>query len=186
MKYFLVVTMALVLAACGSKGEDETAPVAATGGSSPAIGGNDSVAAALDSPGTPVAQLRFVIDTRPVVGKPFRVQLVATATTPVSPLVLVAESDSLRIDPANAVLDLAQLESAAGAARSYSATHDLTVTAKDTGLAEVFVRLTSGLDSPETRYVIPVLVAKAESAGTAQAPPSDKPDPATETEHAQP
>lgn len=186
MKYLLVATMALALAACGSKSEDETASMTSAAGPRPIIGGNDSVAAVLDSQGTPVAQLRFVIDTRPVVNKPFRLQLLASATAPVSQIQLTAESDSLLIDPGNAVLELVQEEAASGGARNYSATHDLDVTAKDPGLAEVFVHLTTGPDTPETRYVIPVLVAKPQSAAPAQAPPSDKPDPAPEADNGQP
>lgn len=185
MKHFLVATLALVLAACGSKGEDETAPAASTAESRPAASGNDSVAAVLESLGTPAAQLRFVIDTRPVAGKPFGLQLIAFASEPVPQLLVAIESDQLRLDATAVELDLSQ-EVDGGTARSYSASYDLLATAREEGLAEVSVRLRADADSPEAVYVIPVLVSAPEGGEATQAPASDKPDPAPEADHGQP
>jgi hypothetical protein len=183
MKSLLVATLVLVLAACGSKDEEEVAP-ASTAGSKPAAAGGDSVAAVLESQGAPVAQLRFVIETRPVVGKPFRVQLIAAAPAAVPSLRAAIESDRLVTDVADVALELGP--EGDGANPMYRARHYLSVTAREAGLAELFVHLTAGADAAETLYAIPVLVARAEPAAVAPAPASDEPDPAAEADHGQP
>lgn len=185
MKHFLVAMLALALAACGSKGEDEATPAASTAGSRPVAVGNDSVAAVLESQGTPAAQLRFLIETRPVAGKQFGLQLIASASEPVPQLLVAIESDQLRFDAASIELDLSQ-ESDAGTARTYSASHDLLASAREEGLAEVTVRLRADADSPEAVYVFPVLVARPEPGEATQATASDKPDPAPEADNGQP
>jgi hypothetical protein len=183
MKHVLVATMVLFLTACGRGGGDQAASTTSATGSRPAAAGGDSVAAVLESQGTPLAQVRFVIDTRPEVGKPFHVQLIVSATVSTPPLRLVAESDRLVLDDANVELKLEA--EGTGASRAYTARHELPVTAQKAGLAEVFVHLTSGEESQETLYAIPLLVAKAEPAAPA-GPASDKPDPAAESDHGQP
>jgi len=185
MKHLLVATMALALAACGSAGDDEASSAGAASVRATTVG-DETVSAVLDSQGTPVAQLRFLIDTQPVVGKPFQMRLTASATAAVSRLQLAADSDSLLVDPARAVLDLALDESSAGTSRSYKATHDLVVLAKQSGLAVVTVRLATGPDSTETVYSIPVLVAEAGTDTAAPPTVSDKPDPAAKADNGQP
>ncbi len=186
MKYLLVATLALMLAACGSKGEDDAGQASSATDSRPAAGGDDSVAAALESQGTAVAQLRFVIDSRPVVGKPFGLQLIASTSAPLPQLHVVIESESLAIAAGAARLDLMLEEAGSGSSRSYRASHELTLTPQAIGLAALSVRLSTGPDAPETLYVIPVLVAKAEAGAAQPAPASDKADPATETDNGNP
>lgn len=186
MKYLLVATLALALAACGSAGDDDAASAGATTSFRAAAAGDALVKAVQDSPGTPVAQLQFLIDTRPVVGKPFQVRLIATAASPVSPLRLTAESESLLVDSSSADLELALDESSAGTSRTYKATHDLMVVGRQGGLAVVSVHLSNGPGPADTIYSIPVLVMEPESAGAAPAMPSDEPDPAAKADNGQP
>jgi hypothetical protein len=185
MKHLLVATMALALAACGSAGDDDASSAEAASFRVPTVG-DESVAAVLDSPGMPVAQLRFLIDTQPVVGKPFLVRLTASATSAVSRLQVAADSDSLLVEPASAVLELALDESSAGTSRTYKATQDLMVLAKQGGLAAVSVRIATGPDSTETVYSIPVLVAEAGTGTAAPVTASDEPDPAAKADNGQP
>jgi len=166
MRTCLLAISALLLAACGG-----ASPDAGTGAGRPATGAaiarpastDDAVAAVLESPGTPVAQLRFLIDSRPVAGKPFRLQLIASAGEAVSPLSLGLESADLAVDPANA--SLALRETGSGAVHQYSASRDFMVSAQHAGLVELTVHLTGDTAEPETLYVIPVLVAGAASPG---------------------
>jgi hypothetical protein len=116
------------------------------------------VAAVLQSPGVPVAKLSFQIGSRPVVGKPFAMKLLASATQALPELQLTIESSSLIAAPDTALLAL----DAAGTTVS----HDLTVTARQEGLVELTVRLKAGM--AESVYVIPVLVT-AEAAAAAAA-----------------
>jgi hypothetical protein len=151
-----VLTLGLV--ACGDTPGPESGPNSAvstqarsaTGGPR----GSDAVSAVRLSEGAPVAELEFVIDSRPVAGKPFHVKLQVSAAAPVPALQLAAESTSLIVAPASATL---AIESA-----DQPAVQDLTVTAPAAGLLELGVRLKSG-DAPETLYSIPVLVAAAEA-----------------------
>lgn len=166
MKHFLVATLALVLAACGSKGDDEAA---ATSTSAPRTAGDDSVLAVLESQGTALAQLRFLIGTRPEVGKPFGVQLIASTSAPIPRLVMVVESEGLAVDAAGVPVELALTEAGSGSGRHYSASHDLTAMARGAGLAEIMVRMGASSDSLDMLYVIPVLVARAEPAPEAAA-----------------
>jgi hypothetical protein len=182
MRLCLVATMALVLSACGSKDGGEAgggrAAATKTTNASP---GDESVAAVQVSQGTPLAQLRFVIAARPEVGKTFRLQLiVAGATGPA--LRMALQSEVLRVDPAEATLDLSG--SGTGTARTYGGSHDFMVVGAQEGLAEVTVRLAEGEGAPETVYSIPVLVTGANA--PSGAPPSDKPDPAAAENHGKP
>jgi hypothetical protein len=173
--------MALVLSACGGKPEGEAATGRAPATAPVAAPSDDSVAAVKLSQGTPLAQLRFVIDARPEVGKTFRMQLVvAGATEP--QLRLELQSDSLRVDPAGAALELAG--SGTGAERVYGGSHDFLVVGTQEGLAEVTVRLAAGDGAAETVYSIPVLVTKPGAPDGA--PASDKPDPAAADNHGKP
>jgi hypothetical protein len=189
MRFILVAMLALVLSACSGKGSDRDATNKRSASAPmPAFGGDDAVAAVRESAGTPVAQLRFVIDTRPVAGKPFRVQLIATAAAPTPRLSVTVDSDTLRIDPSS--VELALDESDSAGAFQYGASHDFMVVAQNEGLAEMAVHLTTDADTPETVYVIPVLVAKAGATEPARAPSSEeavvKPDPATGGNNRQP
>ena len=81
-----------------------------------------------------------------------------TAAEPVSALQLSAESTSLILAPASAMLALAS----AGA----PVTHELIATSQQEGLAELTVRLKAG-EGAEAVYAVPVLVS---AAGSAPAP----------------
>jgi hypothetical protein len=157
-----MAAMALVVAACGGS-PDEGAGASPAGASAPASGAQrseDVVAAVLQTPGVPVAKLSFQIDARPVVGKPFGVKLLASASQALPELQLAIESSSLIAAPDTATLAL----DGSGTAVA----HDLTVTARQEGLAELTVRLKAGI--AESVYVIPVLVISAAAAEPAAAP----------------
>lgn len=147
-----IAAIALALGACGGKQEERAPGDAASTGEGATTASraadNDAVAAVQSTPGTPVARLHFVIESRPVAGQPFVVRLLVSAAEPQPELHLAAESSTLTIQPRTAVL---ALDTAAGAV-----THTLTVTAGQAGLAEISVRLKAG--AAETPYAIPVLV----------------------------
>jgi hypothetical protein len=157
-----MAAMALVVAACGGSPDEDAAapPTGATAPGSGAQRGEDVVSAVLQSPGVPVAKLAFHIDTRPVVGKPFGVKLLASASQALPELHLTIESSSLIAAPDTATLAL----DGSGTAVA----HDITVTARQEGLAELTVRLKAGI--AESVYVIPVLVTSAADAVAAPAP----------------
>lgn len=181
MKLCLIATMALLLSACGGKTEGEVAGGKMAAASSGAGAGDDAVAAVKVSQGAPVAQLRFVLGSRPEVGKTFRMQLVASGSAEPQ-LQLALQSDALRVDPASAALDLTPAGD--GAARVYSGTRDFLLVGAQEGLAEVTVRVVSGEGATETVYSIPVMVTSP--AAPAAAPASDKANPAAADDHGKP
>lgn len=185
MRISPITMLALLLSACGSKTEQipPRPQTAAPAAAQPVLDG-DAVAAVLESQGRPPVQLRFVLDGRPVAGKPFHLQLVASSSEPVPPMRLTTESSALKIDPATRVLALSAAGS--GTVPAYGATYDFYVSAAQEGLAELTVRLVADADTTETLYVIPVMVGKADPAEPAGAPASDKPDPAAAGDHAEP
>jgi hypothetical protein len=103
-----------------------------------------------------VATLEFVLDSRPVAGKPFPLTLRVAAAQPLPALQLAAESSSLLVEPASVML---VLETA-----NTPVTQELLVTAPMPGLADLMVRLKNG-DAPEAVYAVPVLVAAPAAAG---------------------
>jgi hypothetical protein len=156
MRIGLVATLALVLCACGSKDEDGAVSKQAAATAVAALG-DESVAAVLESPGTPFAKLRFLVESRPVVGKPFNLTLTVTTGEPVPQLLVTPESTVLTATPANVMVALGH---AGDTSREFSASHVFSVTANQEGLAELTVHLTTEGDTPEALYIIPVLVAK--------------------------
>jgi hypothetical protein len=144
--------MVLLLPACGSKDATD----AATGGSGRGSGvagtqaGDDSVAAVIQSVGTPVATLRYSLPERPVAGRPFQVRLSASAPQPVPGLQLTVESTELEFSPERFGLALEQEDSAAD--------QDLTVIAREQGLVDLVVRLTADGVRGETVYAVPLMV----------------------------
>lgn len=163
----LGVMMTLALAACdgGKSGADGGPAAASKASAQPA---EEWVAAVPVSATTAPAQLRFLLAARPEPGKPFTLSLGVTAAQPVPDLQLDLESAAMTVDPASA---LVPVEEAGG-----TATHEFTVTAAGTGLAEISVRMRAGAEGAEARYAIPVLVEAPAEAGAAAA--SDKADPA--------
>ncbi len=185
MRISLIGTLALLLCACGSKSGPESAgpTPAAPVSARPSIN-DDAVAAVLESQGKPLVELRFVLESRPVAGQAFPLQLVASSKEPVLPLQLTTESDALKVDPSTAVLALSATGS--GSTASYGATREFTVTSAQEGLAELTVHLVVDQDTPEMVYVIPVMVDKPAAAAPSGGPPSGKPDPAAQGDHAEP
>jgi hypothetical protein len=173
--------MALALSACGTKDGGEASGGRAATTTTNASAGDESVAAVQVSQGTPVAQLRFVIAPRPDVGKTVRLQIVAAGATEPT-LRMALQSEVLRVDPADATLELSG--SGTGTARTYGGSHDFMLVGTQEGLAEVTVRLAAGEGAPDTVYSIPVLVTRADA--PAGALPSDKPDPAAADNHGKP
>lgn len=142
-----MLVVALVAAGCSRENSD------AGGGSgtrAPTAAGTEPVAAVLQSTGTPVAKLGFVVVTRPVVGVQSELRLEISAAA-VAALQVSAEAGSLTIDPSTAQ---ASVSLAAGA----TASHLVKLTPQHAGLAEVTVRLKAS-EGAEAVYVIPVLVA---------------------------
>lgn len=152
-----LVVLALGLAACERSPEPDPAaaaagPARATSAPATGNGGSDAVQAVLQSQGSPVAKLQFVLESRPVVGAPFALQLHVSATAPVPELQLAAESSSLSVEPATATLALET--------PNVAVVQKVMLTAAEPGLVDLLVRL-KGADAPEAVYAVPVLVAAA-------------------------
>jgi hypothetical protein len=166
-----ILAIGFALTGCGEKpGQDESGapePRAPAAGSAERSGAGEAVPAVLQSTGTPVAKLSFVVPTRPVKGQPFTLKLLASATAAVPALQVTAASESLEISPATAVLALD--------AGGVTASQDLTVTAQQEGLAELTVRLLSGAGDA-TVYAIPVLVMGAGAPADSSAPAAKEKD----------
>jgi hypothetical protein len=156
MRIGLVAALALVLCACGSKDEEGAANKQAAA-KAVAVLGDESVDAALGSPGTPFARLRFLVESRPEVGKPFNLKLTVTTEVPVPQLLITPESPVLAATPASVMVALGH---AGDTSREFSASHVFSITANQEGLAEMVVHLKAEGDTPEVLYIIPVLVAK--------------------------
>lgn len=156
MRIGLVVTLALVLCACGSK-EEESAANKQAAAKAVAVLGDESVAAVLESQGTPFARLRFLVESRPVVGKPFNLKLTVTTEAPMPQVLVTPESAVFTATPASVMVALGH---PGDTSRQFSASHVFSVTANQEGLAELVVHLAADGDTPEALYIIPVLVAK--------------------------
>lgn len=153
-----MLVVACVVAGC-SRGEPEGSADGAPSSRAPAAPGADVVAAVLQSTGTPVAKLGYVLPAIPVVGARASLRLYISAAVPVAGLILQSESTGLVLDPATMNASLA-LE--AGTVVS----HELGFTPQNEGLTELTVRLRSTEEgSAEAVYVIPVLVDKPAAGG---------------------
>jgi hypothetical protein len=150
-----VVVMALALGGCNRQGEEPAAE--ASGTPSPAGGGErgaaDAVAAVMQSQGGPATHMSFLIDTRPVAGKPFAVKLYLSAAEAMPGLQLTVESGNLISTPASATLNIV------GPAQAVE--QDLVVTAQQAGLWELAVSIRSPDVAAATVYKIPVMVSAA-------------------------
>jgi hypothetical protein len=154
MRIGLVAMLVLVLAACGSQTDENAAK--RTAGNSVKTQGSDEVAAVLESAGAPVAKVQFVIESLPVVGKPFNVKVVVSSATPVPQLRLSVTSAGFTIEPPTVLLVLADAGNGGGNIN----TQTFSVTAQQEGLSELAVHLATDADAPETLYKIPLLVTK--------------------------
>lgn len=152
----MTAAVLLALVACGSNDQSsagaagDSALADAPGGDAAGRRTDESVAAVLQSQGTPLAALRFTLPERPVAGQAFTMQLSASAAQPLESLQLRVESTDLVVTPdtAELVLDAAQTP----------VVQDFTLTAAGEGLAELTVRMSGDGSRPETVYAIPVLV----------------------------
>lgn len=150
-----MLALSLGLAAC-DKGPapDEQASTPGGGGNAGRSASGDAVAGVLTSPGTPVAKLSYVVESRPVKGVPFKVSLIASAGAGVSVLEVAVSSDTLDLQPAMGVLALQG---------GGPATHELTITSAEEGLHEFTVQLKAE-GTAEAVYAVPVLVMAAATA----------------------
>lgn len=152
----MTAAVLLALVACGSNDQSsagapgDAALADATADDAARRRADESVAAVLQSQGTPLAALRFTLPERPVAGQPFTMQLSASAAQPVENLLLRVESTDLVVTPdtAELVLDGAQTPEV----------QDFTLTAAGEGLTELTVRMSGEVGRPETVYAVPVLV----------------------------
>jgi hypothetical protein len=154
-----VLVVVLAVAGCGKNKQADNAAAAGAMARAPVAAGADAVAAVLQTPGTPVAKLGFVVVTRPVLGAQSGLRLDVTSAVPAA-LLASAEGDGVVIDAATARTSLAFVTGGS------TVSHELKLTPQREGLAEVTVRLRSTEpDSVETVYVVPVLVARAAAGG---------------------
>jgi hypothetical protein len=154
----MMVAAILALAGCGSREDAQPAGEAASGtssGSTAISQGDDSVAAVLQSQGTPLATVRFTLPEKPVAGRSFPLQLAVTSSQGGASLRLSLESEGLQVSPPSAELDFSPSNT--------TRTQDLTLTATEAGIMDLTVRLTGGEGAAETVYVIPVMVEAAGS-----------------------
>lgn len=151
-----ILLLSVALCACGRQsgsGEPEGAGTPAPTTSTQRTG-DDAAPAVLQSTGAPVAQLSYIIDTRPVVAEPFTVKLRASSATPVPELQVLASAEEMIIAPEAGTIAIEKADA--------PATHELIVTAPRPGLTLLNVRLKSG-EGAETVYAVPVLVSAAGS-----------------------
>jgi hypothetical protein len=145
------LAVALAVSACSGEKAGGNAPATVK---APVAAGADATAAVLQSGGTPLAKLGFVVVTKPMVGAQSDLRLDLSATAAVPSLQVHAEAEAITVDPATA---LAGVSLEAGK----TVGHVVRITPQREGLTKVTVRLRSAADSSETVYDIPVLVAAA-------------------------
>jgi hypothetical protein len=145
--------LVVVLAVAGCSGEkvSSNAPSAAK---APAAAGAEAAAAVLQSVGTPIAKLGFVVVTKPMVQTQSDLRLDLSAVEVVPELQVITEGEAIAIDPATAKASVS-LEA------GKTASHVVRLTPQREGLTRVVVRLRSGAGIAETVYDIPVLVSAA-------------------------
>ncbi len=158
MKTRVVVLVLLALASCGRSDQPEKSSIAKSAAkAAPAT--VDSVAAVLQSTGTQVARVNFMLDAQPLLGAPAKLRLDISAVEAVS-LLLAVEADGLDIDPDSARGSVVLTGGGTVTSR------DLLFTAQREGLLEIVVRLRKAeADSIDTVYAIPVLIAPAAGGG---------------------
>jgi hypothetical protein len=149
----LLVTLLMALAVCACSGEKAGGDTSATV-KAPAVAGADATAAVLQSGGTPLARLGFVMVTKPMVGAQSDLRLDLSANAAVPALQVHTEGETITINPATAQAGVT-LEA------GKTVSHVVRITPQREGLTKVTVRLRGAADSNETVYDIPVVVAAA-------------------------
>ncbi|MEO6186053.1 MAG: hypothetical protein ABIP38_05705 [Steroidobacteraceae bacterium] len=158
MKTRVVVLVLLALAGCGRGDEPGKSTTAKTAAKAPPAT-VDAVAAVLQSTGTPVARMNFMLPAKPLVGAPAKMRLDVSAAEAAS-LLITVEADGLAIDPDSARGSLVLTGGGTVTSR------ELLFTAEREGLLEIVVRLRKAeTDSIDTVYAIPVLIGPAASGG---------------------
>lgn len=154
----ICAALTLALTACGSQEDQPAVPAEGGSAATAANAGSrrsseESFAAVLQSPAPAFATLRSTLPQRPIVGESFPVQLLVSAPQPVERLQVTVESTDLQVTPDRAALTIGSANEAA--------THELTLTGNQAGLAEITVRLSTDDGKSEAVYAIPVLVGTA-------------------------
>jgi glucose/arabinose dehydrogenase len=157
MRIGLVAALALLLCACGTK-EEEGATNKQAAAAAVATLGDESVAAVKESQGVPVARLRFLIESRPVVGKPFNVKVTLAGDQHVPQLLVRPESTALVATPERVMVSLGH---AGDTGSEFTAVQVFSLIANQEGLVELAVHLTVDGEANGALYLIPILVAKA-------------------------
>jgi PBP1b-binding outer membrane lipoprotein LpoB len=154
-KRLLAILVASLVASGCSREKAEEGAVATT--KAPSATASEPVAAVLQSIGTPVATLAFVVVTQPVVGRQSELRLDLSSPAAIAALQVRTESETITIDSSTA-----QASVAVEAGKTTS--HQVRLIPRSAGLTEVTVHLRSN-DGPEAVYAIPVLVAATAAGG---------------------
>ena len=149
------LVVAIAVSACSGEKAGGEAPTAIK---APVAPGADATAAVLQSGGTALARVAFVLVTKPVVGTSSDLRLDLSATEAVPALQVQTQAETITVDPATAQA-VVSLES------GKTVSHVVRITPQSEGLTRVTVRLRSAADSNETVYDIPVLVAATGATG---------------------
>ncbi len=161
----LLSLLTLVLCACEDKAAADKAsarPAAVVANAAVTVV-EEAVAAVRTSSGAPLAQLKFVLPTRPLVGIPFQIKLLVTAAKTPSGLALKPESAGFKADPLAASLVFSDEQP--------TVVQEFMLTALQPGLMELVVHVVADPETPETTYVVPILVAEpGQDTGSAPAP----------------
>jgi hypothetical protein len=160
MRYGLSLLVLLSVAACSRDPEPPSAGGAApAAAASKAPTADDTVAAAQQTAGKSPVTLRFLLDSKPVVGSATPVRLDFTAAEPIAQLAVRAEGAGLTVDATGASAMLALPE----AGRVVS--HTVGVTPQVAGFSELIVHvLPPGDGAAETVYAIPLMADAAPAA----------------------
>jgi hypothetical protein len=160
----LLSLLTLVLCACDDRtAADRESAKPATVASAAVTAVEEAVAAVKTSNGAPLAQLKFVLPTRPLAGIPFPIKLLVTAAKTPTGLALKPESVELKADPLVTSLGFSD--------ENPTAVQEFMLTAQQAGLMELTVHVIEDPEAPPTTYVVPILVAEpGQAAGSAPAP----------------
>jgi len=156
MRYGLSLLVLLAVTACSRDPEPSTVAAPATAATTHTPTADDSVAAAQQSPGKSPVTLRFVLESKPVVGSATPVRLDFTASEPITQLAVRAEGTDLAVDAASASFVLALPEA------DDVVSHSIAVTPQVAGFSQLIVRvLPPGDGAAEIVYAIPLMADAA-------------------------
>lgn len=155
MKYGLSLLVLLSVAGCSrDPASTTTGTTAATGNKAPVV--EETVAAVLLSPAKASIALRFLLESKPVLGSPGRVRLDFSATDPVANLTLRAEGKDLSVDAAGASATISLPEA------GKTVSHTVSVTPQAPGFSQLIVHAQPpGEGTAEIVYAIPLMTDAA-------------------------